>query len=187
MTMNFDKLTESIDLLLSEAEHIILAIDGPCAGGKTTLAARLAQIYDANVFHADDFFLRTEQRTAERLSEIGGNFDRERFMTDILLPLSKNESFSYRPFSCKNQTLGNKIKVTPKKLSIVEGSYCHHPYFDGIYNLRVFLNVSDNEQRRRILIRNPDKAEKFFTEWIPKENAYFKAFNIKEKADIVLY
>lgn len=181
-----EAVCRNIDRILSEKKHIIVAVDGHSASGKTTLAEELAKKYNANVFHADDFFLRPEQRNAERLSEIGGNFDRERFMKEVLLPLKDGVNFSYRKFSCRTHTLSQKIEVTKKSVNIVEGSYCQHPYFGEIYDLKIFLNISSKEQKKRILLRNPDKAERFFSEWIPMENKYFDFFGIKEKADIVL-
>ena len=66
---------------------VMVAIDGKCTSGKTTLASKLAEIYDCNVFHMDDFFLRPEQRTSERFAEIGGNVDYERFQEEVLFPL----------------------------------------------------------------------------------------------------
>ena len=68
-----------INMLLEEKNFVIVAIDGKCTSGKTTLASQLAEIYDCNVFHMDDFFLRPEQRTPERFAEVGGNVDYERF------------------------------------------------------------------------------------------------------------
>ena len=59
-------IRQRIDELLSRQGRVLVAIDGKCASGKTTLAARLAECYDCNVFHMDDFFLRPEQRTEER-------------------------------------------------------------------------------------------------------------------------
>ena len=47
-----------IDLLLEEKDFVLVAIDGKCTSGKTTLASKLTEIYDCNVFHMDDFFLR---------------------------------------------------------------------------------------------------------------------------------
>ena len=45
----------------------------------------------------DDFFLRPEQRTEERLKEVGGNVDRERFLEEVARPLTnKKKSFGYR-------------------------------------------------------------------------------------------
>ena len=52
-----------LDVYKRQGKRTVLAIDGPCGSGKTTLAALLARLYDCPVFHADDFFLRPEQRT----------------------------------------------------------------------------------------------------------------------------
>ena len=35
-----------IDVLLGEKDFVIVAIDGKCTSGKTTLASKLAEIYD---------------------------------------------------------------------------------------------------------------------------------------------
>ena len=55
----------------------LIAIDGRCGSGKTTLGQRLAELLEANLFHADDFYLRPCQRTPERYNEPGGNMDRD--------------------------------------------------------------------------------------------------------------
>ena len=47
-----------IETLLAEQEHVFIAIDGPCASGKTTLARNLNERFGGNVLHMDDFFLR---------------------------------------------------------------------------------------------------------------------------------
>jgi len=46
-----------IEMLLAEQEHMFVAIDGPCASGKTTLARNLSERFGGNVLHMDDFFL----------------------------------------------------------------------------------------------------------------------------------
>ena len=94
-----------IDALLKTGQPIVVAIDGNCTAGKTTLASILEKEYDCNVFHMDDFFLRPEQRTAERYAQPGGNVDYERFQEEVLSPLKQGVAFSYRPFSCKTFTL----------------------------------------------------------------------------------
>ena len=69
-------ICQEIDrLLVSSKSPVIVAIDGVCGGGKTTLGEWLAMQYDCNLFHMDDFFLQNHQRTEERLSEVGGNVD----------------------------------------------------------------------------------------------------------------
>ena len=178
------------DILLNKAkgkERIIIAIDGRCASGKTTLAKELSQMLNCNVIHMDDFFLRPEQRTSERLSIPGENVDHERFLSDVLLPLEGGKAFAFRPFSCNNCSLGDPIKVTPKGINIIEGSYSCHPSLWEHYDLRIFLTVSPEEQFKRIVKRNGEQnAEVFRTRWIPLEEKYFTAFDIAQRCDIVL-
>ena len=179
-------IKQRIDTLLEQKNIVLVAIDGKCTSGKTTLAAKLAEIYDCNVFHMDDFFLRPEQRTAERFAQIGGNVDYERFMEEVLTPLKTGYTFSYRPFDCSAFTLAEPVSVTPKKLNILEGTYAHHPYFSDPYDLKILLTIDEQTQRERILQRPVFLHKRFFEEWIPMENHYFDSFEIPRKADIIL-
>ena len=178
-------LMERISALLENQERVLVVIDGPCASGKTTLAGAISDFFDCNVIHMDDFFLRPEQRTPERLSEPGGNFDRERFREEVMNPLIRFEEFSYRPYLCSKGKLGDPIFVPRKKLYVIEGSYSHHPFIGNLsFGLKVFLTVSPEEQKRRLAARDPDKLERFLSEWIPMEEAYFQKFRIKECAHL---
>ena len=173
-----EMLKKQIDTLLEEKNFVLVAIDGKCTSGKTTLADKLAEIYDCNVFHMDDFFLRPEQRTPERFAEVGGNVDYERFQEEVLLPLKSGKAFSYRPFDCGTFELTDPVAITPKKLNIIEGTYSHHPYFGNPYDLKILLTVDEETQRRRILERPAFLHKRFFEEWIPMENQYFNEFNL---------
>ncbi len=174
-----------IDRMLRDG-RVNLAIEGGSANGKTTLGKLLAQVYDCTVFHMDDFFLRPEQRTKERFAEPGGNVDRERFLEEVLLPLHKQESVSYRRFDCSTFTLAEPALVIPSKLTVIEGAYSMHPELAEYYNLSVFLEISPELQRKRIEKRNtPELAKRFFEEWIPMEQRYFKELQVKERCDIL--
>ena len=175
-----------IDKLMNTEESVIIAVDGTSAGGKTTFSRLAEKIYDCNVFHMDDFFLRKEQRTRERYDEPGGNVDRERFLEEVLLPLSRGDSVRYRPFDCGTLTVTDGWDIPKKKLNIVEGAYSMHPSLARYYNASVFVYSSPEIQRERINKRNPNMAENFFDKWIPLENKYFSAFGIKEKCDVVI-
>ena len=183
-TLNLVK--KRIDLLLEQKDWAIVAIDGNCTAGKTTLAGMLAQIYDCNVFHMDDFFLRPEQRTPERYAEVGGNVDYERFQTEVLAPLQEKQAFSYCPFDCKTFTLRQPVAVVPKKLNIVEGTYSQHPYFGDPYDLKIFLSVTAEIQRSRILERPAFLHSRVFEQWIPLESQYFEGFQIADRADLIV-
>ena len=170
---------------MAEKDSILVAIDGSCASGKSTLSERLSKKLDCNLFRMDDFFLRPSQRTPERLAEPGGNVDYERFREEVLQPLKTGSAFTYRPYDCGTGMLSDPVAVTPRRINIVEGSYSQHPYFAEPYDLKVFLKVSPEIRKERILHRPVFLQSRFFESWIPMEETYFKAFDIEEKADFV--
>ena len=49
----------------SETKKVIVAIDGRCASGKSTIAGNLNKIFNCQVVHMDDFFLPYEKRTKD--------------------------------------------------------------------------------------------------------------------------
>lgn len=185
MQQTIEKIQKTIDTLLETRPRVLVAIDGSCTAGKSTLAAALKAHYHCNVFHMDDFFLRPEQRTAQRLAEDGGNVDYERFREEVLEPLKEGVSFSYRPYDCGSGQLKDAVEVIPGRVNIIEGTYSHHPYFEDPYDLKVFLTISPEVRRQRILHRPPFLHKRFFEEWIPMEQAYFQAFRIEEQCDIM--
>ena len=168
-----------IEAALAGKEQILVAIDGPCASGKTTLAESLSQHLACPVIHMDHFFLRPEQRTPERLAEPGGNFDRERFTAEVLTPLREGKPFAYRPFVCSTMSLGEPIEVQRSPVILIEGSYSCHPELRQAYDLRLYTSVSPEEQEKRLLAREGEaKLAVFKAKWIPLEEAYFKAFDV---------
>ena len=165
----------------------VVAIDGMSGSGKTTLASLIQNKYpESNVFHMDDYFLQPHQRTEIRLKEVGGNVDYERFRDEIIEHLGEREGLRYRVYDCSTQTLGTEIYIPWRPLVIVEGAYSQHPYLGDVYDLCVFCEVSEEEQRIRIRKRNGEAMlERFVNEWIPKENAYFEKYKIREKSGLV--
>lgn len=181
-----DSLLQAIEALVA-IKPTIMAIDGPCAGGKSTLAKRLGEHFpSAKVYHMDDFFLKPDMRTAQRLAMPGGNVDHERFLKELLLPLSQGQAFSYGAYNCQSgQT--TMLSGEPAPLSIIEDSYSLHPALRGYYDLCVFLDIDPDQQARRILLRNGEKmAQRFFNEWIPMENRYFETHQVREASDLLL-
>lgn len=181
-------LLAAIDRALGSKPRMLLAIEGGSASGKSTLAELLTGIYpDAALFHADDYFLRPEQRTPERFAQPGGNMDRERLEAEILAPLSRGGDVVYRPFGCKTMSLSEPRRSRAARLNIVEGSYSLHPALEPYYDLSVFLEISPENQRRRVLERNgPEWGQMFFDRWIPLENTYFQATRTAERCTLRL-
>lgn len=165
---------------------LVVALEGGAASGKTTLAEMFSEVYGASVIHMDDFFLRPSQRTGKRLEEVGGNVDYERFEDEVLAPLRRCETVRYRPFDCSTTSFGKTVTIEPSRLLIIEGAYSMHPYFGDYAGLCVFLDVEKECQKERIERRNAEEvAARFFSEWIPKEDAYFERMKPKDRADLI--
>lgn len=170
----FQTICDLIDPLLAEKSKVLVAIDGSCTSGKTTVGTLLQAHYGCTVLHMDDFFLRPEQRTRQRLAQVGGNVDYERFQKEVLRPLCAGAPFSYRPYDCGRCALADPVAVQPGRLFIIEGSYSLHPFFGDPYDLKLVLTVSEQDQRERVLRRPIHLQQRFFREWIPMENAYLQ-------------
>lgn len=164
---------------------LVVAIDGRCASGKSTLAAKLQQELHCPVFSLDDFFLRPQQRTSQRLAQPGGNVDYERFRQEVLLPWREGKPFCYRPFDCHRQVLTEPVSVQPGAIAIAEGSYSCHPALWDLADLHLFLTVDPAVQQQRIQQRNgPEGWKVFQAKWIPLEEAYFSAFSLARRCEL---
>ena len=179
-----DDLITAISQLLAANGSAVIAIDGRCGSGKTTLASRLAELFGGRVIHMDDFFLPPELRTAERLAKAGENVHHERFARQVL-PLLGGGSFELSAFCCATGEYVTKT-LPAAPLTVVEGTYSLHPALRQSYDLRVFCHISPETQRERILRREGDRAQMFFDRWIPLEEAYFDTLNIRQASDIIL-
>lgn len=180
-----DRLLPAMGRLREERGRVLVAIDGRCASGKTTLAAGLRERTGCGVVHMDDFFLRPEQRTPERLARPGENVDWERFLVEVLLPLRQDGGAVYRPYDCRTQSMGDPITLERSAVVVVEGSYSCHPALWDSYDLHVFLDVDPEEQLRRIRARNGARGAQVFRDrWIPLEERYFQAFSIPQRCEL---
>lgn len=168
-----------------ENKDVVIAIDGKAASGKSTLAKFLCDMYQANIFHLDDFFLQPHQRVPERLLKPGGNVDHERFKEQVLLPLSKKETVHYQRFQCHTMTLEQETTPYPyTPVTIIEGSYSMLEELRQYYDITVALTLEDIKQIGRIYQRNDEEhALMFQSKWIPLENEYLNYYNVFKQVD----
>ena len=146
----------------------------------------LAARWDCTLIHADDFFLRPEQRTPERMAQPGGNFDRERFFAEVLSPLLEGRDASYRPYDCHAGALKTPVTAPLRPVVLAEGSYTCHPDLWPCYDLHVFVTAPLEARLARLARRPGVDLEAFRTRWIPLEEAYFAAGQLEQRCEMVL-
>lgn len=183
----FLQLIRTINRHMQEKSPLIIAIEGNCASGKTTLSSLFAAYFDCNIIHMDDFFLPPRLRTPSRLAQPGGNIHYERFAEEVMAPLQNGSGVSFRRFCCRIMDYSSTVYQPSKPLTVIEGSYCMHPKLLPLYDYSVFLTCSYERQIERIRTRNGEEMLKNFMEkWIPMENKYFSTFYVKEKCSFVI-
>lgn len=199
MITTYPALCRQIEQSLQTDKPLILAIDGCCASGKTTLAGQLAARFDGEIVHMDDFFLPPFLRTPARLAEPGGNVHYERILTQIIAPLRTVKDaaadprhilpqLSWERFDCSRSAFAPDLQQTQgSPFLILEGAYCMRPELRSVYDETLFLTIPPALQQQRILARNgaarwPDFRDK----WIPMENRYFAHYEVAQACRLVM-
>ena len=160
----------------------VIAIDGNCASGKTSLANDLKDFFkDCAILHIDDFYLPKKYRKETWLTDIAGNINIE-YIKKVLENYQQTKQLNYQPFDCHTQSFLKNIQYNNPKLLIVEGSYALHPTLIDNYDLKIFLNCDQEKQLKRLNLRNED-LEQFQNIWIPKELAYFKKYSPNKQCE----
>lgn len=182
--IDLEMIINKINEYLKVNKEIVIAIDGKSGSGKSTLGKKLNEYYKGNLIHMDDYFLPVNLRSKERMEEIGGNVNYEKFYNDIILNL-KQDLIS-EPYSCHEGNFKEKRIIKHNKVTIIEGSYSLHPYFKKYYDISIGIDITYHDQLERLKKREGDNLINFINKWIPLENKYFEGFKILEKVDILL-
>lgn len=180
----YEPLWNGIEEALSLKQTLIISIDGHSTSGKSTLADLIEKLFDAQIFHIDDFFRSIKQ--GESQLDYASNIDFERFEREVSTPLLNHQNVEYRAFNCKMQNYMPSMSKTFKKLTVIEGAYSTHPYISNIMDIKVFLKSTYLKQLIKVVKRNGIKHLRvFIKKWIPKERAYFKQYRVEQNADYV--
>lgn len=174
-------------LALQPTKPLVLALDGRCGSGKTTLTAALAGQFPAStVLHTDDFYLPPADRVPGWEQIPCANMDLARLRDEALRPAYEGQPVPYRAYSCREGRCLPVQQLSAQPLVILEGSYSHHPLLAGYETLRVFVTCSKPEQTRRLQAREGERYANFAARWIPLEEAYFAQYNVEVKADFAI-
>jgi uridine kinase len=183
----FQPAVDLVRQLMLEKQSAIVAIDGRCGSGKTTLATLLARLFPCTVVHMDDFYLPMANRQPDWEQQVAGNMDLERFRAEVLEPVLAGRPVAYRRFDCRTGQLSAAEMLPFHALTIVEGSYAHHPRLADCYDRKIFLTCDAQIQAQRLMEREGERRFPLFRDrWIPMEERYLACFPVAETADLVL-
>ncbi len=174
------------NLVVDKNAPFVISIDGPCAGGKSTLASKLQEELNCNVVHMDDFYLPFDKRDKNWMNMTASHMDFDQVINMILLPYKEEGEVCYIPYDCHSDKFMQEVNIDVGEILILEGSYSSHPKLSGYVDMKIFIDIDEAEQLRRLKVRNPKTYDKFLSMWVPFENRYFEELKIKSQSDLIL-
>jgi uridine kinase len=182
-----------------------VAIDGPDAAGKTTLADELAAEITAKgkeVIRASiDGFHRSRK---DRLAR-GDNpetfyhdsFDHEGLKALLLKPLGPEGNLRFRDsvfdYRLDLPKLAPEQTAKPEDILLFDGIFLMRPELSDGFDYRIFLRVDFEETLRRAMVRDRElfgsageARERYERKYIPGQKIYYNEVDPESKADAVI-
>lgn len=153
----------------------LVCIDGPSGGGKSVLAAALAEIASAPVVHMDDLY-----EGWSGLPHVADRFDR------LLLPLASGAPGRYRRYDWHRGEFAEEVTVPPAPLIVMEGVGSAPAAYAGLQTALAWVDAPPDVRRRRALARDGDAYAAHWDAWARAEQDYFAREGTRERADLVV-
>lgn len=165
------KLQNYLDSLPKD-KLTIIALEGRCASGKTTITNLLKNV---TIIHADDFFSKTDVLDFKSLES-------------LLSKLELNKQIEYTTYNCMNDTYTKKTILKTSNVVIVEGVYSYHQKIRKHFDKLIYIEADKTKQLERLKIRstNTQLLDKFINIWIPREEEYYLKNELIIKSDLII-
>jgi vacuolar-type H+-ATPase catalytic subunit A/Vma1 len=168
-----------LDLVLSREPTLaggrLLCIDGPAGSGKTTLAADVADLSAAAVFHMDDMF-----EGWDGMPTITGQLE------SLLRPLATGRSGTYRRWDWAGNTWAETVVVPPAPLLVLEGVGSGSTVVEELITVLAWVEVPFDLRLERGLRRGGIGVDENWRQWAIAEQDLFARERTRERADVVL-
>jgi dephospho-CoA kinase len=174
------------DLLAAVAERQpkgrckIVAVDGPCGAGKSTLARRLARVADAPLVAGDDFL------------HWRPDFDSvwPRVQRQLLVPLSNGEAARYQARDWHGDEFGKSLgewkEVARSPLVVVEGVGFGRRQDGDLVTYRIWVDAPEPLRLERGLLRDGEGHRHLWLDFMEREKRFFTRDRTLDAVDLML-
>ncbi|MFD3729332.1 uridine kinase [Streptomyces sp. NPDC058671] len=154
----------------------LIGVDGHAGSGKSTLAARLsAALGDAPVLHLDDL------ATHEELFAWDG-----RLREQVIDPLSRGETASYRPYDWRLRRFGEGRTLAPAPVVLVEGVGAGRQVVRPFLAWLLWMERGPEESWARGRHRDGPEQAAFWDGWTVAETRHFTEDPSRPHADTLV-
>jgi uridine kinase len=153
----------------------LIAVDGPGGSGKSTFAARLADVCDAQMVHTDDFAAgNNELPWWPRLEQ------------QVLEPIACGRTGQYQRYDWIERALAEWHDVAPGGVIVLEGVSSARAAVRDRLSLAVWVETPRAVRLARGLERDGAETLSLWEEWMAMEDAHFAADRTRAHVDLVV-
>lgn len=162
---------------------LVVAVDGPGASGKSTMAAAVTEATGAALVHTDHFFQPRPGRRAG--PSVDQYYDWRRLRAEALEPLRARQNAVFRRFDWdRGRGLDGVVTVAPGDLVLLEGVFSASPQLADLVDRSVFVATPGPERLRRL--RGLVAPEEWDADWLLAEQAYFELTRPPASFDLIV-
>lgn len=196
------RLADAVIGLTRVRDRVLVAIDGPDAAGKTTLADRLAMTLPVPTLRAsiDDFHqprqLRYRRGDLSAEGYYRDSFDDESLARECLVPFLTDapeialDRYDYRTDRAAPRQI---MHVPARAVLVVDGVFLLREPLRPLWTFSIYLHVSPEETLRRALVRDehlfgsPEEVERRYRQrYLPGQALYRSEANPRAEAHVVV-
>ena len=202
--MNYEQeVSGSILKLSSEADVVIVGIDGLGGAGKSTVSEKLCREIRAHdlhtiLLHIDDFIHVRNVRYRTDYPEWQCYYDlqwRYGYFAEMIGQIRRkaDDKLRIELYDKDNDCYFTQSYALKEKMAVVvEGIFLQRKELDGIFDYMVYLDVPEEERMQRVLKRDTyigDKQQiidKYENRYFPAERKYCREYCPEQSADLVI-
>lgn len=154
----------------------LILVDGPAGSGKTTLAARLGEVLEAQVLHGDDIY--------EGWHGLGTMWPV--LGEQILEPLARGVDGVFRRWDWEAHARAETIEVPAAPWLVIEGVGVAQRGARPYASLVVYVEAPWELRLARGIERDGEQMRGEWEQWQAEEETFLAAESTREAADIVL-
>ena len=165
------------EILAATGPVRLVGIDGCGGAGKTTFAQRLTAAANSAwpVIHTDDFASHDEPLEWW-----------PRLLSDVIEPLSRNRTATFRPYDWVRRERHETTTVLPAEVVVIEGVGATREVWRDRLALSIWIDADSELRLRRGLDRDGEELTDFWRDWRIAENRYVDDEQPRQHADLVV-
>jgi hypothetical protein len=159
-----------------------VSVDGPAGSGKTTLAAELADAFDARgldaaVLHMDDFY--------EGWAGLQPGLE-PRLISQVFEPLADERPGRWQRYDWHAEAFDGWIDLPVVDVLVLEGCGSGARAYDPYRTTLVWVEADRSTRIARGIERDGEQILPLWLTWMDREEAHFRLNGTRGRADVVL-